>query len=126
MGRNTFESIGKVLPNRQNIVITRNEKWTFEGVQVTHSVHDAIQLAELADSPEVFIIGGAEIYKQTLPIADKLYITRVETEIENGQAFFPLIDENIWQLSSSVYHQKDEKNIFNCCFEVYTKREPVA
>jgi dihydrofolate reductase len=100
MGRKTFESIGRPLPGRLNIVITRQHDWQHEGVKVVHTIDDALRLAEaqsLIDGMnEVMVIGGAEIYKTALPQADKLYVTRVDAEIA-GDAFFPEIDPTIWQ-----------------------------
>lgn len=89
MGRKTYESIGRVLPERVNIVITRDPAFVAEGTIVVHSLEEAFQLAQ--DQPgndEVFVIGGGEIYKQALPLADKLYLTLIEKEIE-GDVFFP-------------------------------------
>jgi len=100
MGRKTFESIGRPLPGRLNIVITRQQDWQHDGVKVVHSIDDALRLAEAQSMidgvDEVMVIGGAEIYKTALPQADKLYITRVDAEIE-GDAFFPEIDSSVWQ-----------------------------
>ncbi|MDO8576878.1 MAG: dihydrofolate reductase [Candidatus Daviesbacteria bacterium] len=89
MGRKTYESIGKVLPGRVNIVITRDLSYQPEGTIVVHSLEEALQLAEgQPGSEEVFVIGGGEIYKQALPITDKLYLTVIDKEIE-GDVFFP-------------------------------------
>jgi len=100
MGRKTFESIGRPLPGRLNIVITRQQDWQHDGVKVVHSIDDALRLAEAQSMidgvDEVMVIGGAEIYKTALPQTDKLYITRVDAEIE-GDAFFPEIDSSVWQ-----------------------------
>lgn len=100
MGRKTFESIGRPLPGRLNIVITRQTDWQHEGVKVVHAIDDALKLAEaqsiIDGVDEMMVIGGAEIYKTALPVADKLYVTRVDTEID-GDAFFPVIDSAIWQ-----------------------------
>ena len=94
MGRKTYESIGRPLPGRTNIVITRNPDWSAEGVEVAGSVDDAIACA--GDVPEVMIIGGAEIYKLTLAHADRLYVTEVDLQVE-GDAFFPEINSEDWQ-----------------------------
>ncbi|MBI2196865.1 dihydrofolate reductase [Candidatus Daviesbacteria bacterium] len=100
MGRRTHGSIGKVLPGRVNIVITRDSSYLSEGMKVTHSLEEALQLAK--DQPgndEVFVIGGGEIYKQAVPIADKLYLTVIDMEIE-GDTFFPDYSEFkriVWQ-----------------------------
>ncbi|MBI2337646.1 dihydrofolate reductase [Candidatus Daviesbacteria bacterium] len=89
MGRKTFESIGKVLPGRTNIVITRDENFSADGVIVTHSLDEALQIAQSAPgNNEIFIIGGGEIYKEALPKTDKLYLTIIDNEIE-GDTFFP-------------------------------------
>jgi dihydrofolate reductase len=103
MGRKTFESIGRPLPGRLNIVITRQTDWQHEGVKVVHTIEDALRLAEaqsiIDGMDEVMVIGGAEIYKTALPVADKLYITRVDAEID-GDAFFPEVDDSVWQETS--------------------------
>ena len=88
MGRKTFESIGKPLPGRPNIIITRDKSFEAEGCLVTHSIEDALDEAKELDDDEVFIIGGGEIYKQALPQTDKLYLTLIHDEKE-GDVFFP-------------------------------------
>lgn len=92
MGRKTFESIykklGKPLPDRTNIVVTRNQDWSIEGVVIAHSLQEALEKAKKIDQQEIFIGGGEQIYKQALPLADKLYATLVDAE-ESGDAFFP-------------------------------------
>ncbi len=100
MGRKTHESIGRVLPGRVNIVITRDPSYQVEGIIVTHSLEKALRLAE--DQPgkeEVFVVGGGEIYKQALPLVDKLYLTVIDKEVE-GDVFFPDYSEFkkvVWQ-----------------------------
>ena len=100
MGRKTFESIGRPLPGRVNIVITRDPDWTAEGVEIVNTIDDAMAAGAVAckaaDSYEIMIIGGAQIYRDCLPLADVLYLTKVEAEIE-GDAFFPDIDLDQWQ-----------------------------
>lgn len=98
MGRKTFESIGKPLPNRRNIVITRNPEFRAEGIEVANSLNVALGLTKTED--EVFIIGGGEIYRQALPMATKLYITRVHANFE-GDTYFPEIPTQQWQLVCS-------------------------
>lgn len=95
MGRKTFESIGRALPNRHNIVITHDANLKIEGVTVVNSIESAIE-AVSADETETFIIGGGEIYHQTLPMAQKLYLTRVH-ECPDADAFFPEIDAKEWR-----------------------------
>lgn len=86
MGRNTFESIGRALPGRRNIVISRNADYQASGAEVVHSLEEAIAL--VSDQPEIMIIGGQQIFTQALPIADRLYITKIDHEFE-GDTFFP-------------------------------------
>ena len=88
MGRKTFESIGKRLPGRTNIIVTRNKKFFGDGLVVVHSVEDALNKAKELDDGEIFIIGGGEIYKQTLPYTDKLYLTLIN-DAADGNVFFP-------------------------------------
>ncbi|MEK7539185.1 MAG: dihydrofolate reductase [Patescibacteria group bacterium] len=120
MGRKTFESIGKPLPNRRNIVITRDANYKKAGVEIVHSLAGALDLFS-DKNEEIFIIGGAEIYKQTMPIADKLYITHIEAEDKKADAFFPKINENEWRETSHEEHQSNEKNIFSYIFSIYEK-----
>jgi len=122
MGRKTFESIGKSLPGRANIVITRDANYQNEGIAVVSSPEAALVVAAAAaGSEEVFIIGGAEIYKLFLPQADKLYITKVDGDF-NGDAFFPEWDAEGWRLVSSEKHEKDEKNALDFTYLVYERK----
>jgi dihydrofolate reductase len=114
MGRKTFESIGRPLPGRKNIVVTRNADWCHEGVQAAMTLQQAIGLARdyCAESGagEAMVIGGAQIYAQALPLADLLYITEVQAELE-GDARFPEIDPSEWvQTAPPVDHAADERN----------------
>lgn len=107
MGRKTHESIGRVLPERTNIVITRDPAFQAEDVIVAHSLEEALQLAQgQPGSEEVFVIGGGEIYKQALPIADKLYLTLIENEVE-GDVFFPDYSEFKKVISQSPEQESD-------------------
>jgi dihydrofolate reductase len=121
MGRKTYDSIGRPLPKRTNIVITRDQSFHHDGLQIAHSIDQAIDFCREKNYDEVFIIGGDTIYSQTIHLADKLYITRVDTHIENGTAFFPVIDVNQWKIISSEERKSDEKNTMNMIFEVYEK-----
>ncbi|MDG1021544.1 MAG: type 3 dihydrofolate reductase [Emcibacteraceae bacterium] len=111
MGRKTFESIGKPLPGRANIVITRDTTFTQEGVITAHSLEMALDVAHgMADvKKEIMIIGGAQIYALTLPIADRLYLTRIHADID-GDAHFPELDEKDWLEYSREDHEKGEKD----------------
>lgn len=116
MGRKTFESIGKPLPNRRNIVVTRNLEFYVVGVEVASSLATALEMTK--NEAEVFVIGGGEIYRQALPMASKLYITRVHAEYK-GDTYFPEIDPQEWQL---VYSEKGNPTISpNYTFEEYIR-----
>ena len=118
MGRKTFESIGKPLPERRNIILTRDMNYTHEEVDVANSVQEVLNYCR--DEREIFIIGGAEIYKQTLPLADRVLLTRVHTNID-GDAYFPELLDHEWNLVSAEKHEKDEKHAFDYTFEVYER-----
>lgn len=118
MGRKTFDSIGKALPNRRNIVISRNQDFKAEDVDVANSLEEVLLYCR--DEREIFIIGGAEIYKQALPLAQMIYLTRVHTSLA-GDAFFPSLPSGEWKLVSEEYHEADEKHAFAYSFEVYEK-----
>lgn len=111
MGRKTFESIGKPLPNRTNIVITHQEKVSADASVLTaDSIEKAIELArEAKGNEEVFIIGGGNIYEQSLGITDKIYLTEVKVTID-GDTFFPELDKNEWKEISRKSYHKNEKN----------------
>jgi len=101
MGRKTFESIGKPLPLRRNIVITRRKNWNADGIEVAHSLDEAIGLA--ASDDEVFILGGAEVFRDALPRANTLYLTRVHATVD-GDVYFPPVDWSQWQLIEEERH----------------------
>jgi dihydrofolate reductase len=121
MGRKTFEAVNKPLPGRFNIIITRQEGWKAEGVIVAADLQDAIKKAAATNSKEIFIIGGGEIYKQGIEIADKIYLTRVHAEL-NGDTFFPVIDESKWQLTSNQDFTADDKHAFAYSFQTWVKK----
>lgn len=121
MGRKNFESIGKPLPGRTNIVITRNKNFGHSGVLVAESISEALILCQKADQEEVFIIGGSSIYEQTKALWNKLYLTRVKTTVDNATAYFTSLDLSNWKLSWSEDHQADEKNKFDYQFNLYTR-----
>lgn len=119
MGRKTYESIGKPLPNRTNIVISRQKDWFEEGILIVGSIKEAVKFAKKIDE-EVFIIGGGNIYEQTMDITDKLEVTLVKADLE-ADTFFPKIDDKIWMKTQEVCHEKDEKNPYDFCFQTYEK-----
>lgn len=121
MGRRTFESMGsKPLNGRPNIVITRQQNWTAEGVLVVHSLEEAIALAGEKDYKEIFVIGGGEIYKAALPIAHKIYLTRVEAT-PDADTFFPEWDEHNWKLVYNDYHPADARHAYPYRFQIWEK-----
>ncbi len=120
MGQKTYESIGHPLPNRRNIVLTKDIKFKAEGVEISNSLEDTLN--SLKDSKEeVFVIGGGQIYKQSFDFADKLYITHVDMTDKDADTFFPEIIPIVWNEVSHEEHKKDDKNPYNYTFSVYEK-----
>ena len=119
MGRKTFESFPKLLPNRTHVIITRQKNYSPENCIVVDSLPKAIAVCPPAE--ELFIIGGGEIYNQSIEIADKLDITRVHHTFE-ADTFFPEIDLNKWKLTSAELHPKDEKHPFDFTFQTYLRK----
>ena len=119
MGRRTFESIGRPLPERRNIVMTRDEELAAEGCEMASSLTEAMDLVKGAD--EVMIIGGGQVYRDFLPLADRIYLTRVQAEVD-GDTKFPEIDENLWRLVSSEHHEADDKHGYAFDFLVFDRR----
>ncbi len=119
MGRKTFESFPKPLPNRTHIIITRSKDYKVpEGCFVVNDLEKAIEICPKNET--IYIIGGGEIYKQTITIADCIELTRVHEKFE-ADTFFPKVDLSIWQLTSSEFHDKDEKHKYPFTFETYLK-----
>jgi len=117
MGRKTYESVGKPLPNRRNIIITRQDI-KIEGCEVVNSIKAALELCKT--EREVFIVGGAEIYKQSLHLTDRVYLTVVHKQFE-GDSFFPEIKKTDWTQVSREDHQPDEKNSLPYSFITYER-----
>ncbi len=116
MGRKTFDSIGKALPGRTTVVVTRNQELVIEGCIVAHSLQQAI--AACVNDEEIFIVGGAELYKQALPLADTLYLTEIQQYIE-GDAHFPEFNNNAWLEVSRAYHSQLQPQPLSYHFVVY-------
>lgn len=124
MGRKTYESVGKPLPNRTSLVITRNQDFTLpEGHHVFHSLQDAIKYCIGKHLDQVYIIGGAEIYKQAMDMADELLVTEVDAA-PDGDVYFPEIKKEDWKKTSSEKHKRDERNEYNFEFVTYKKIRP--
>ena len=119
MGRKTFETFPKPLPNRIHIVISRNKSYKAEGAIVVESINEALQIAKDDDQP--FIIGGGEIYKLGLEIADKIELTRVHKNFE-ADTFFPEIPMENWQLVQEEYHNKDERHKYAFSYQTFLRK----
>ncbi|WP_426276050.1 dihydrofolate reductase [Chryseobacterium sp. S-02] len=119
MGRKTYESIGKPLPNRTNIVVSRQADWFEEGILIVGSIKEAVKFAKKIDE-EVFIIGGGNIYEQTMDVTDRLEVTLVKADLQ-ADTYFPKIDPKVWKKVNEVCHEKDEKNQYDFCFQTYEK-----
>ncbi|WP_443946403.1 dihydrofolate reductase [Pedobacter sp. AW1-32] len=115
MGRKTFDSVGRPLPNRRNIVVTRDQNLSIENVEVVHSLDAALNLTK--NEEKVFIVGGAEIYRQALPKTDLLYLTTIHHNFD-ADTFFPAFNRAEWETISVEAHQADEKNKYDYTFEV--------
>lgn len=117
MGRKTYQSIGRLLPGRKNIIITRNEDFKIEGAEIYQSLNDAISKC---DSEKVFVIGGAEIYTLAMPLIKELYITIVKNKFD-ADTFFSKINTSQFNLVWEECHEADEKNKFDYCFQKWIK-----
>lgn len=122
MGRQTFDSIGRLLPGRQTIVLTRQGDWQFAGATACHSLTEALA-AEHPDGSEVFVIGGATLYAVALPIAERLYLTHVEADVA-GDTFFPPWSDRQWQATQRESFPADEHNEYATTFVVYERIHP--
>ena len=121
MGRKTFESFPKPLPNRVHIIITRNKKYQVpEECLLAHSLQEALK--KVPHDQKVYIIGGGEIYKQAIDLADCIELTRVHHSFD-ADAFFPDVDLKQWKLEASEFHDKDEKHKYSFVFETYKRHK---
>ena len=121
MGRKTYEAVDKPLPGRVNIVITTQPDWQRENVLSAKNLADALQQAAATNCKEIFIIGGGEIYKQSMEIAGKIYMTRVHATLA-GDTFFPAIDETKWNLKENIDFEADEKHAYAFSFQQWVKK----
>ncbi len=120
LGRKNYEAIGRALPNRRNIIVSRQEDLEVDGCEVTSSVEEAIELAKETENEEIFITGGGEIYRLALPLANRIYLTRVHAEIE-GDVFFPELSEEEWEEVDRKEHPADEKHEYAFTFLIYDR-----
>ncbi len=124
MGQKTFESIGRPLPNRRNIILTLDKNFIGENIEVVYSLEelDTLLKETMGETEEAFIIGGGQIYKLFIDKADRLYITHVNASFQDADTFFPIIDMTKWNKSSEDKHEKDDKNKYDCNFVIYNKK----
>ena len=119
MGRKTYDSIGKPLPNRTNIVVTRKDDWFEEGILIVNTLKEALKHAQKID-PEVFVIGGGNIYQQSIEKADRIELTRVDGTFD-ADTFFPEINPKEWRIVEEQCFEKDETNAFDYCFQTFER-----
>ena len=117
VGRRTFESIGKPLPGRQTIIVTRNPDFSTEGCLVVHSLDEAVNLARSRGESEAFICGGALIYAEAISRAQRFYLTIVHAQVESD-TFFPEWDEGAWTIAHSSHHEADDKDEYSSTFRL--------
>lgn len=125
MGRKTFDSIGRPLPARRNIVISRDKTLGIPGAEIASSLEEAIEMAKESDeseNKEIFIIGGGGVYAQALPIADKLYLTHVDTDFPDADTFFPEVNCDEWEMIETESHEKDEHHAYDYRFATYIRK----
>lgn len=120
MGRKTYESVGKPLPGRTNVIMTQNPSYRAEGCEIVHSVEETIDRFGRQD--ELFVTGGAELFRLFMPYVDKMYLTRIEHAFE-GDTFFPEYDETEWTLVKREQGVMDEKNPYTYFFETHVRRQ---
>lgn len=125
MGRKTYESFKKALPGRTNIVITRQKNLSLPDAIVVHDLEEAIQKAKEIENEEAFILGGAQIYAQSLPLLDKIYLTRIYEDFE-GDTSFPEFDLKKWEMTGIEPHEPDEKNKYFYAFQVWERKREEA
>lgn len=121
MGRKCYASIGRPLPKRTNVIITRDPFFISTNCLVTHSIAEALEQAQDNGEEEAFIIGGGTIYEQTADLWDKLYLTEVDLKVE-GDIYFPALDMDQWNLTSEEAHKADDKNEHNYVFKIYERK----
>ncbi|MBT8231130.1 MAG: dihydrofolate reductase [Saprospiraceae bacterium] len=122
MGRKSFDSVGRPLPGRTNIVVTRQNSFYHSGVITVHSIQEGILEAKKNNQEELFIIGGSNVYTQTKDLWNKLYLTKIDVDIPNGTAFFPEINFSNWNHTWEEKHKADEKNPHDFSFNLFTRK----
>ncbi len=123
MGRKTFESVGKPLQGRTNIVITGNATWQHEGVLKAESVVAAIEMAKSLETREIFIVGGGSVYAEALPLVNRVYLTRISTTLPAADTWFPQLQEDEWEIKWERSFYADEKHAFDYSFQCWERVE---
>ncbi|ATE74730.1 diacylglycerol kinase [Lysobacter capsici] len=121
MGRKTAQSLGRALPGRRNLVLTRSGEVPFAGMEAVGSTEQALELARADGAAELCVIGGGEIYALCLPSASRMHLTRVDTEVEGADAFFPRFDRDEWREVARESHRADERNEFDVEYVEYVR-----
>jgi dihydrofolate reductase len=121
MGRKTFDSMGKPLPGRTNIVVTQNPDWHFEGVLMADGIEKAIAMAQSMQVHEIFIIGGGAIYEAALHLANRVYLTRVQTSLVDADTWFPVLSPDAWHLIWERPFSSDEKHAYDYSFQCWER-----
>lgn len=119
MGRKTFEAIGKPLPGRTSLVLTRDASWSAPGVTAVRSIDEALQ--KIGDATELCVVGGAEIYRLTLPVTDRIHLTRIHADI-SGDTVFPALDSSQWLETERVEHPADDRHAYAMTFSTLDRR----
>lgn len=125
MGRKTFESFPKTLPGRLHVVLSRQELSLPESVVLVHSLEEGLEVLKAQNQQELFVIGGAVLFREAMPFLQRAYITRVETTVPDADTFFPKLDMDQWQLISSEPKAKDERNAYDMVFEIWERKAQV-
>ncbi len=122
MGRKNYESLGRPLPRRTNIVITRNPFYISTGCIVVHSLEEALSIAHSNGEEEAFVIGGGVIYELAMDYLDRIYLTELDLEVEDGDVFFPEMDMDVWEEKSAQFFAADDKNRADMTFKVFERK----
>ena len=120
MGRKNYESINRPLPNRENLILSRDPHYRVDGAYTFTDVESAVKFANNNDQEELMVIGGGNIYRQLLPETDKIYLTRIHTEID-GDTYFPILDDEEWEITHEKFHEADDKHEYSFTYLTYER-----
>lgn len=122
MGRKTAESLGRALPRRRNLVLTRSGRVPFDGMEAVASLDDSIKIANSDEAPELCVIGGADVFALTLPLSARMQLTHVDTVVDGADTFFPAFDPADWRVMDSQSHTRDDDHAYDYTFVDYVRR----